>query len=305
MRMKTKEQLRKKAKLPPSLFFNPTNNFLDWAEQNLKGHPLIDCGAGIGRLSKLLKDRHLNILPIDLYARDNPEATVLIMDSTSFNFPKNSIAIIARPNRGDWIEDTINHALKTCSFVLYIGIQEHIEEDIESLKNLKVEKVFEEAGDDEEIVYKISKEKTNMKTTYCLVSMHPCEDPKIVKTSWYEDADGKWVNYMGGWCPKSDNDIVVETQEAEDIHDLNWLKTSLINDKETSGWLDRSGRFYGCNTQAHDLVADLVFNKSVKEMEDEGWVRIYDEIAFACMKSMSPEQRNYMLEKGYKLVDSD
>jgi len=151
--MKTKEQLRKKATLPANLFFNPTNNFLDWAVQNLKGRPLIDCGAGIGRLSKLLKDKHLNILPIDLYARDNPETTVLLMDSTTFNFPKNSIAIIARPSRGDWIEDTINHALKTCSFVLYIGIQEHIEEDIESLKDLLVEKVFEEAGEDNEIVY--------------------------------------------------------------------------------------------------------------------------------------------------------
>lgn len=303
--MKTKEQLRKKATLPASLFFNPTNNFLDWSVQNLKGHPLIDCGAGIGRLSKLLKDKHLNILPIDLFARDNPEITVLLMDSTSFKFPKNSIAIIARPSRGDWIEDTINQALKTCSFVLYIGIQEHIEEDIESLKNLKVEKVFENAGDENEIVYKISKGETNMKTTYCLVQMHPCADPRIVMTSWYEDDGDKWQNYMGGWCTKSDKDIVLETQEAEDIHELDWLKTSLINDKEISGWLNRSGRFYGCNSQAHDLVADLVFNKSVQEMEDEGWVRIYGETAFACMKPMSPEQRNYMLDKGYKLVDSD
>jgi len=252
-----------------------------------------------------LKDKHLNILPIDLYARDNPEATVLIYDSTSFKFPKNSIAIIARPNRGDWIEDTINHALKTCSYVLYIGIQEHVEEDIESLKNLKVEKVFENAGDDEEIVYKISSRIKNMKTTYYLVQIHPCADPRIVKTFWHEDDGDKWQNYMGGWCAKSDKDIVLETHEAEDIHELDWLKTSLINNKETSGWLNRSGRFYGCNSQAHDLVADLVFNKSVQEMEDEGWVRIYDKTAFACMKSMSPEQRNYMLEKGYKLVDSD
>jgi hypothetical protein len=110
---------------------------------------------------------------------------------------------------------------------------------------------------------------------------------------------------MGGWCPKSDKDIVLDTQEAEDIHELDWTKTSLLNDKETSGWLNRSGKFYGCNSQAHDLVADLVFNKSVQEMEDEGWVRIYDKTAFACMKPMSPEQRNYMLDKGYKLVDSD
>jgi len=144
-----------------------------------------------------------------------------------------------------------------------------------------------------------------MKTTYFLVQMKHGNDSQIIMTSWYEDDGDKWQNYMGGWCPKSDNDIVLKTQEAEDIHELDWLKTSLINDKGTSGWLNRSGRFYGCNSQAHDLVADLVFNKSVKEMEYEGWVRIYDETAFACMKSMSPEQRNYMLDKGYKLVDSD
>jgi len=293
--------------LPSQVFFNPNQEFLTWAKKNLRGNILVDCGAGIGRLTNQLLKNGLNALAIDINEREESETLIIREDSTSFSFPYNSIAIIARPNRGDWIQDTINHALKVCKYVLYIGIEKNIGEDIESLNNLHVEKVFDNAGDDKEFVYKISKDEIKEKDmiTYHLVQMTHGNDSKIVMSGWYEDDGNRWKNFNGGWCDKSPTDKILETQDAEDIHDLDWTKTNLVDKNSKSGWLDREGKFTGCQSRNHDIVADLVFNKTVTELEKAGWVRIYYIDEWACDMRMSVEQRNFMSTNGYLLRDHD
>jgi len=123
--------------------------------------------------------------------------------------------------------------------------------------------------------------------------------------SWFIDGGDKWHNYAGGFCPKSNDDEVLQTAEADDIHDLDWTLTDMISGKWDSGWIDRSGRFYGCNSQMHDTVADLVFNKTVKELEDQGWVRVYSKDEWICMKRLSAEQRNTLSRKGHIVNDND
>ena len=164
--------------LPSQVFFNPTNVFLDWTKKNLKGHLVIDCGAGTGRLARLLKNQGISVLAIDICDREETEHIILNQDSTTLKFSPKSVAIIARPSRGQWIQETIYNALKTCSFVLYIGIEEHIEEDIDSLVDVKTEKILNNAGDEKEVVYKISKKNNRepMKTKYYLVSKEAAKE---------------------------------------------------------------------------------------------------------------------------------
>jgi len=292
--------------LPNNIFFKPSPAFLKWAAINLKRKIVIECGAGVGHLSKLLQDQGINVIPIDLHTRDNPETDVLKLDSVDFKYPSNSISIIARPNRGAWIRKTIDNALMHSSYVLYIGLKKHEKDDIAPLRDTyKVEQIMNDAGKENEILFKIQQERKCVmeNTTYCLVKIRIAN--KLYGTYWYQDGGDRWLNFAGGFCPKDDTDKIIETAEAEDVSDLDWLKTDMVDERNDAGWLSRSGRFYGCNSTMHDTVADLVFNKTVKEMEDTGWVRIYNKTEWVCLRRLSPEQRNVLSEKGFVVRDDD
>ena len=287
--------------LPYQVFFEPTLSFLNWAKKHLRGHMIIDCGAGVGALALQFKLIGLPVIAIDICERESYETLVLRKDSTTFEFPTNSVAIIARPSRGDWIGKTIKRALESCSFILYIGLLEHIEEDLHCFGGSYSERVFENAGKDGEVVYKITKYalvETDKQEYFLLKKMVA---KGVFMTSWQQSTGDKWTNFNGGWCPKDQTDVILETALASDVHELDWRKTDLVSDKHTSGWLDREGRFTGCESTSHDLVADLVFGKSVDEMETSGMVRIYDKELWACERRMSPEQRNYMLHAGFDI----
>lgn len=287
------------------IFFIPRPEFLTWLRDHVRGRLVVDCGAGAGRFARLAKACGISVLSIDILPdHECGESTILCQDATVFNYPRNAVAVIARPCRGQWIEDTIRRALETCAYVLYIGIPEHLSEDVEELQGVDVELVYRDAGEDHELVYEISREETvsKLKLDYYLVTCYNGADRTYPSTSWYAKGNGRWINYNGGWRPISAHDKVLRTQAAEDVHELDWMITDLIDNDLTSGWLDREGKFLGCRSMAHDSVADLVFNKSIGEMEDAGFVRIYGPGEWACTKHMSPEQRNYMLVHGFDIA---
>lgn len=142
-----------------------------------------------------------------------------------------------------------------------------------------------------------------MKKEYYLVKYEAAKD--LFLTSWYEDGGNKWITFSGGWNPKSDKNTVLETQEAKDIHELDWKKTSIYRPDMRCGWLSREGTFYGCGSQDHDLIADLILNKSVGELEKEGWVRIWIDEEWTCQTRLSQQQYDYLSNNGYKLKESD
>ena len=85
-----------------------------------------------------------------------------------------------------------------------------------------------------------------------------------------EERDGRLVciNRFGGWhdyCKELGEDIY----EVEKYEDLPFAKY-YINDKYKTGWLDRNGRFYGCDWEMHDFVAEYCFKKTEKDLEKEG-----------------------------------
>ena len=55
---------------------------------------------------------------------------------------------------------------------------------------------------------------------------------------------------------------------------LNWQETDVYNNNIKTGWLDIKGNFFGCKTEYHNLQAYLVHNKTEKQLEKEGFIKI-------------------------------
>ena len=307
--------------LPGQDFFKPNPDFLKFLKQLVGSKTIVECGAGNGLLTKKMKEIHINVLPIDLFNRDSNFIS-LKQDATTFKYTKNSIVLIARPNRGEWIHNTMLQAIKTSSLIIYIGLPTHLSEDVFEFANLypnivQFTEIYKNAGEDGEVCFKISNKEnksismgheSNTGTKYYLVKYQAARD--LFFTSWFEDGGDKWLSYTGSYMPKSLEDTVLEEQSTNDIHDLDWKKTTIYKPNSNAGWLGRDGTFIGCDSQEHDLVADLILNKSVAELEKTGWVRIYDKDNWSLSPDqphlrLSPEQRNYLSFHGHHITDND
>ena len=139
---------------------------------------------------------------------------------------------------------------------------------------------------------------------YYLVSPGETREDKLRPFYWSTDNGGNWIGIARGiWRPKHADDIITEVFEAEDLTELDWKKTPFRNDGLPSGWLSRGGRFFGCPSCFHDIIAAIVLGMKVPELEKTGWARLYDHNRIACEHRLSAEQRNWLSLKGYKIAD--
>lgn len=144
------------------------------------------------------------------------------------------------------------------------------------------------------------------KLTYYLVSPHFRRNEKPRPFFWMLDEGGQWRNIIKClYREKHAQDIVREVFEAEHITQLDWTKTPLYNHDCVSGWLSREGRFYGCPSYLHDMLAACVLDMKVPDLEKLGWVRIYDHKWFTCSHRLNAEQRNWLSMSGYKVQDGN
>ncbi len=121
---------------------------------------------------------------------------------------------------------------------------------------------------------------------------------------WMSDAGEKWEGVARGiHRPKHEKDVVKDIAEAGDITELDWTKTPFHDDTLRSGWLSRSGRFRGCPAVHHDVFARCVLGRTVGELERLGWARVLDSQRFVCEQRLSAEQKNWLLENGYNVLD--
>gem|GEM_PF-2606129 len=121
---------------------------------------------------------------------------------------------------------------------------------------------------------------------------------------WMSDRGGHWEDAARSrWKEKDERDLVLESVSSEHIRLLDWTRTPYYDPECNSGWLSREGRFYGCPTYAHDVLAHCVLGMKVPELEDLGWVRIYNENWYACHKRLSAEQMNWLSENGHRVYD--
>ena len=71
----------------------------------------------------------------------------------------------------------------------------------------------------------------------------------------------------------SDKNII----EANSFEELDWNDTEILSNGSKLGWLDRQGNFYGCEFSNHALQAKLIHNSSRQELEQKGWIHIFQD----------------------------
>jgi len=103
---------------------------------------------------------------------------------------------------------------------------------------------------------------------------------------YYDETMQEWQNDCGGWHPVSASDIILFTVEAKDWEDLFNNPQVIEKNREIAekfvripkehaknGWIAPNGEFFGCHYGQHDLLASLLWNKAIVEIEKE-YVRI-------------------------------
>ncbi len=296
---------------PNSVFFDPYKKFIKWLHKYARGRLIVDAGAGIGRVGAMLLEQHeRQILSLDFIEREMPESLVLRKDAVSFEYTRGMLVMIARPCRGQWIEDTIWNAGEKGAEILYIGKEEHVENDT-VWEYMARTLVYKNAGKDREVVYSLKQE--------CLIN----EDKEhwvLVKTKDFDDPwwvemldEERWGNHMGGYCYRDpDNETILEECWVESYVELDHTKTGMVlkPKQSTGGWIDPQGNFYGCLYMGHNDIISLIIKRTTNEVMDEGWIKIYNmpdqkinrsiDLYYCCEKTITPEQKKTMLELGYK-----
>ncbi len=131
---------------------------------------------------------------------------------------------------------------------------------------------------------------------------------------WVRDigSESYWVNMVGGMIPKSKSDVILDTKVVEHMTELDWSVTGHLVNDTACGWLSPEAKWYGCAFEDHDLIAELVLDKSVKSLERLGWVRVEGKprncpggYSWSCEGRLTPEQGNWLSYEGHTVRDSD
>ncbi len=118
-------------------------------------------------------------------------------------------------------------------------------------------------------------------------------DGSITDNGWWKiSEDGtKLLNRCGGYhsYEPSEGDIICEEDSWNDL-DYSYL----IKNESPYGWIDRNGKYYGCEYADHDNIAEFVFNKTSWQLECEGWIKVY--------RGFARERETYINDKWSHLV---
>ena len=100
------------------------------------------------------------------------------------------------------------------------------------------------------------------------------QDGRTRDNGWWEIGhDGYVYNRRGGrhsYVPSEDDEIV----EKEDWSDI--IKATVRDDTYATGWIDTNGEFYGCARTDHALMAEYYFGQNEVQLENMGYVKVYE-----------------------------
>ncbi len=134
-------------------FFQPTLQFIEWMTRVAGKEQVYDVGAGAGHVTKALLEAGIVTVALDVHRHMQPEYPVLIADGSTYDYDKDSIVMLCRPNHGPFATDVIGRALECgASKVLYVGLERNAEADLgEYLPRFK--KAVPRAGEEGERVW--------------------------------------------------------------------------------------------------------------------------------------------------------
>lgn len=277
-------------------FYTPTQKFIDWLK-SLDISGIIEIGAGFGPIQNALKNTGVACISIDIFPK---HTGIYFFDALRFTYETKHFPIIARPSHGEWVQKTVEKATKESSVCLYIGLEKNIKVDFD--KNFLKQSTRITHFEDKEHIYLLFGAMPKQKPATPEFHLINKESPFWAKLGEHAKHGEVYYNINGGFQIKGDQDII-ETTEAEDWNNLDFRKTCLYNPNGEgfSGWLDRSGRFFACGYMEHDDVIGLVFNKSVQEAEEEGWIRCHSKDHVYSGKRPSVEQKNFLSKRGFEI----
>lgn len=115
---------------------------------------------------------------------------------------------------------------------------------------------------------------------------------KVQDNGWWEICGSKLYNRAGGR-----HDYV--PQEDDEIREGTWndiIKETVVDNTQITGWIAPNGTFYGCSPLNHAVVAEYVLNSSEKGLEEQGYVKIFENPAF--LRREYPEYPRYEYMRG-------
>lgn len=128
------------------MFFEPRNEFIQWVKEFSDGKLIVDCGCGCANTTATLRMAGVKAIGLDLIC---PERALIgdihVIDATDYPFSSDTIGMMCRPNRGDWIHATITKAVESGAKFIYVGKESHYKTDLQPL-SYKVQKVMTNAG---------------------------------------------------------------------------------------------------------------------------------------------------------------
>ena len=96
---------------------------------------------------------------------------------------------------------------------------------------------------------------------------------KDVDNGFWEYEDGMCYNRFGGHHDYKEHPLN-KFFTADSWDDV--LKYTIRDDTQITGWLAPDGTFYGCAPMDHMYLEDHVLQRDASELEDEGWIKIYE-----------------------------
>jgi hypothetical protein len=153
-------------------------------------------------------------------------------------------------------------------------------------------------------------------TIYYLVTYsHFVNGDSLGHASWCtrDDAFGGlvWKNFVGGMCPCSDDDRVHEVTMANDIMELDWTKTYMVQGLEEdfySGWLSPNGEFVQSTRHMYENTAQFIIGKDLEELKRAGWLKLerYENTPyFTPRKLVTKQQYEWLKDKGYQGINME
>lgn len=92
------------------------------------------------------------------------------------------------------------------------------------------------------------------------------------ENGWWELVGNTCYNRVGGrheYYPQ-DKDVFAEANDWDEL-DYSYL----IKPDSEYGWVSPDGHFYGCKYADHSLMSKMYFKKSERQLEMEGWIKIF------------------------------